>query len=101
MTELFESPTNPLLKLADIATALKDPSRLVGIHFFNPVAKMQLVEIIHAENTGAIWKALRRRSATLRMPSAVAVATVVILAASSAGDDPATFRGSARRRHRR
>ncbi|MGE5639256.1 MAG: 3-hydroxyacyl-CoA dehydrogenase NAD-binding domain-containing protein, partial [Clostridia bacterium] len=32
------------LKLADIATALKDPSRLVGIHFFNPVPLLQLVE---------------------------------------------------------
>jgi 3-hydroxyacyl-CoA dehydrogenase/enoyl-CoA hydratase/3-hydroxybutyryl-CoA epimerase len=25
---------------------LKDPSRLVGLHFFNPVAQMQLVEIV-------------------------------------------------------
>jgi 3-hydroxyacyl-CoA dehydrogenase/enoyl-CoA hydratase/3-hydroxybutyryl-CoA epimerase len=30
---------------------LADPSRLVGIHFFNPVAVMQLVEIVTAENT--------------------------------------------------
>ncbi|MDQ5849044.1 MAG: 3-hydroxyacyl-CoA dehydrogenase NAD-binding domain-containing protein, partial [Pseudomonadota bacterium] len=34
------------LKLADIATALKDPSRLVGIHFFNPVPLLQLVEVV-------------------------------------------------------
>jgi 3-hydroxyacyl-CoA dehydrogenase / enoyl-CoA hydratase / 3-hydroxybutyryl-CoA epimerase len=39
------------LKLADIATALKDPSRLVGIHFFNPVPQLQLVEIVSGENT--------------------------------------------------
>ena len=39
------------LKLADIATALKDPSRLVGIHFFNPVPQLQLVEIIKGEKT--------------------------------------------------
>jgi 3-hydroxyacyl-CoA dehydrogenase / enoyl-CoA hydratase / 3-hydroxybutyryl-CoA epimerase len=39
------------LKLADIATALQDPSRLVGIHFFNPVAQLQLVEIVSAEKT--------------------------------------------------
>ncbi|HSH06011.1 MAG TPA: 3-hydroxyacyl-CoA dehydrogenase NAD-binding domain-containing protein [Burkholderiales bacterium] len=41
------------LKLADIATALKDPTRLVGIHFFNPVPQMQLVEVVMGENTRA------------------------------------------------
>ncbi|MGH8674543.1 MAG: 3-hydroxyacyl-CoA dehydrogenase NAD-binding domain-containing protein [Burkholderiales bacterium] len=39
------------LKLADIATALKDPSRLVGIHFFNPVPLLQLVEIVSGSST--------------------------------------------------
>jgi 3-hydroxyacyl-CoA dehydrogenase/enoyl-CoA hydratase/3-hydroxybutyryl-CoA epimerase len=39
------------LKLADIATALKDPSRLVGIHFFNPVPVMQLVEVVQGSAT--------------------------------------------------
>jgi len=39
------------LKLADIATALKDPARLVGIHFFNPVPQLQLVEVIKGEKT--------------------------------------------------
>ena len=39
------------LKLADIATALKDPSRLVGIHFFNPVPQLQLVEVVFSSNT--------------------------------------------------
>ena len=39
------------LKLADIATALKDPSRLVGIHFFNPVPLLQLVEVVHGDRT--------------------------------------------------
>jgi 3-hydroxyacyl-CoA dehydrogenase/enoyl-CoA hydratase/3-hydroxybutyryl-CoA epimerase len=39
------------LKLADIATALKDPSRLVGIHFFNPVPLLQLVEIVSSQQT--------------------------------------------------
>jgi 3-hydroxyacyl-CoA dehydrogenase/enoyl-CoA hydratase/3-hydroxybutyryl-CoA epimerase len=34
------------LRVADIASALKDPSRLVGIHFFNPVPLLQLVEIV-------------------------------------------------------
>jgi 3-hydroxyacyl-CoA dehydrogenase/enoyl-CoA hydratase/3-hydroxybutyryl-CoA epimerase len=34
------------LKLADIAATFKNPSRLVGIHFFNPVAMMPLVEVV-------------------------------------------------------
>ena len=39
------------LRLADIATALKDPSRLVGIHFFNPVPLLQLVEVVSSSTT--------------------------------------------------
>ena len=39
------------LKLGDIATALKDPSRLVGIHFFNPVPLLQLVEVVQGTQT--------------------------------------------------
>ncbi len=39
------------LKLADIATVLKDPSRLVGIHFFNPVPQLQLVEVVSGKTT--------------------------------------------------
>jgi len=39
------------LKLADIAAVLKDPSRLVGIHFFNPVPQMMLVEVVSGERT--------------------------------------------------
>ncbi|MEK6243169.1 MAG: 3-hydroxyacyl-CoA dehydrogenase NAD-binding domain-containing protein [Pseudomonadota bacterium] len=39
------------LKLADIGANFKDPSRLVGIHFFNPVPQMMLVEVISSEKT--------------------------------------------------
>ena len=39
------------LKLADIAAKFRDPSRLVGIHFFNPVAMMPLVEVVAGDNT--------------------------------------------------
>jgi 3-hydroxyacyl-CoA dehydrogenase/enoyl-CoA hydratase/3-hydroxybutyryl-CoA epimerase len=39
------------LKLADIAANFAMPSRLVGIHFFNPVPQMQLVEVVSAGNT--------------------------------------------------
>ncbi len=34
------------IPLEEIATALKDPQRLIGLHFFNPVAKMPLVEVV-------------------------------------------------------
>ncbi len=34
------------IMIEDIAASLDDPSRLIGIHFFNPVAQMPLVEVI-------------------------------------------------------
>ncbi len=39
------------LKLADIGARFSRPSRLVGIHFFNPVPQLQLVEIVSGANT--------------------------------------------------
>jgi len=34
------------LPIEQIATALADPGRLIGVHFFNPVPKMPLVEVV-------------------------------------------------------
>ncbi|WP_455208077.1 3-hydroxyacyl-CoA dehydrogenase NAD-binding domain-containing protein [Kaarinaea lacus] len=39
------------IPLETLGEALADPGRLVGVHFFNPVAMMQLVEIVSAGNT--------------------------------------------------
>ena len=39
------------LKLADIAQAMRDPSRVVGLHFFNPVPQLPLVEVVEGEGT--------------------------------------------------
>jgi 3-hydroxyacyl-CoA dehydrogenase/enoyl-CoA hydratase/3-hydroxybutyryl-CoA epimerase len=39
------------IPLETISESLKNPQRLIGLHFFNPVAKMQLVEIVHGEGT--------------------------------------------------
>jgi len=39
------------IPLEDIAIALADPSRLIGLHFFNPVARMMLVEIVVGRDT--------------------------------------------------
>ncbi len=37
--------------LEEISSALKKPQRFVGLHFFNPVAKLPLVEVISGEQT--------------------------------------------------
>jgi 3-hydroxyacyl-CoA dehydrogenase/enoyl-CoA hydratase/3-hydroxybutyryl-CoA epimerase len=39
------------LRLEDIARRLSDPGRLVGLHFFNPVAQLPLVEVVRGEQT--------------------------------------------------
>ena len=39
------------IPLDELATGLDKPESLVGLHFFNPVAKMQLVEVVHHINT--------------------------------------------------
>jgi len=39
------------LKLEDLRGVLANPGRLVGIHFFNPVARMPLVEVVAADGT--------------------------------------------------
>jgi 3-hydroxyacyl-CoA dehydrogenase/enoyl-CoA hydratase/3-hydroxybutyryl-CoA epimerase len=61
------------IRLEDIGGALKHPERLVGIHFFNPVAKMQLVEVIHSESSSgeAVSAATRFVVDIDRLPAAV------------------------------
>jgi len=41
------------IPLAELASVLLRPQRLVGLHFFNPVAKMPLVEVVYDEMTDA------------------------------------------------
>ncbi|HYW75453.1 MAG TPA: 3-hydroxyacyl-CoA dehydrogenase NAD-binding domain-containing protein [Gammaproteobacteria bacterium] len=40
------------IPLETLATSLQSPSRLVGLHFFNPVTRMPLVEVVSSEHTG-------------------------------------------------
>src|SRR5204863_3880210 len=48
------------IPLQDLRTTLKSPERLVGIHFFNPVSRMQLVEVVsHDGNDAAVLAATR------------------------------------------
>ena len=49
-TALLATNTSAI-PLSEIAEPLQQPERLIGLHFFNPVAKMPLVEIIHDHHT--------------------------------------------------
>ena len=40
------------LSVTEIAAATRRPERVLGMHFFNPVPKMKLVEIVRALDTG-------------------------------------------------
>jgi 3-hydroxyacyl-CoA dehydrogenase/enoyl-CoA hydratase/3-hydroxybutyryl-CoA epimerase len=54
------------IRLEDLAEGLADPGRLVGLHFFNPVAQMPLVEVIETAATGP-----QSRSAALAFARAI------------------------------
>lgn len=49
---IFATNTSSIT-LESLCTGLADPGRLVGIHFFNPVAQMQLIEIVQGAATRA------------------------------------------------
>ena len=56
---IFASNTSTL-PISELAKASKQPDQFIGIHFFSPVEKMLLVEIIRGHKTGdrAVAKAL-------------------------------------------
>ncbi|HEX8784283.1 MAG TPA: 3-hydroxyacyl-CoA dehydrogenase NAD-binding domain-containing protein, partial [Steroidobacteraceae bacterium] len=49
-TALLATNTSSIM-LEPLASKLAQPERLVGLHFFNPVAQMPLIEVVHAERT--------------------------------------------------
>jgi 3-hydroxyacyl-CoA dehydrogenase/enoyl-CoA hydratase/3-hydroxybutyryl-CoA epimerase len=49
------------IKIETLCEKLRDPSRLVGIHFFNPVAQLPLVEIVQGPRNR---KSCRTRSSS-------------------------------------
>src|SRR6185312_7668989 len=48
---VFGSNTSTL-PISSLAETAKDPAKFIGIHFFSPVERMMLVEIIVGKNTG-------------------------------------------------
>ena len=48
---MFGSNTSTL-PITSLAESAKDPAKFIGIHFFSPVERMMLVEIIIGKKTG-------------------------------------------------
>ncbi|WP_370942734.1 3-hydroxyacyl-CoA dehydrogenase NAD-binding domain-containing protein [Amycolatopsis sp. cg5] len=69
------------LSITAMASGLKHPERVVGFHFFNPVAVMPLLEIVRAEKTDdatlatafAVGKSLKKSSVLVKDASAFVV----------------------------
>jgi 3-hydroxyacyl-CoA dehydrogenase/enoyl-CoA hydratase/3-hydroxybutyryl-CoA epimerase len=70
-TAVLATNTSSLM-LEPLAARLARPERLVGLHFFNPVAQMQLIEIVQATSTAAevaqVATAFARRLDKLPVP---------------------------------
>ncbi len=70
---IFASNTSSL-SISEIARVAKQPARVVGMHFFNPVHLMRLVEIVVGEQTGeatvaavrAVGQRMRKEPITVR-----------------------------------
>lgn len=50
-TETILASNTSALSISEIATATQHPERVIGIHFFNPVHRMQLVEVVVGKQT--------------------------------------------------
>jgi 3-hydroxyacyl-CoA dehydrogenase/enoyl-CoA hydratase/3-hydroxybutyryl-CoA epimerase len=51
-TAILATNTSSIM-IENLCDALQDPTRLVGIHFFNPVSQLPLVEIVRGSRTAA------------------------------------------------
>ena len=49
--EVIFGTNTSALPITEMASVLKDPGRMIGLHFFNPAHRMQLLEIICAKQT--------------------------------------------------
>src|SRR5262249_5453841 len=51
--EAIVATNTSALSITEMAGSLKNPSRVAGMHFFNPVHKMKLIEIVRALESSA------------------------------------------------
>lgn len=51
-TDTIFATNTSSIAVADIASAIYNPQRVIGMHFFNPAPIMKLVEVIKTEQTG-------------------------------------------------
>ena len=72
------------LSVAEIGAKLAHPERLVGFHFFNPVAVMPLIEVVRVASTSD--EALATAMATAKKLGKTAVITAAATSASTLGD---------------
>jgi 3-hydroxyacyl-CoA dehydrogenase/enoyl-CoA hydratase/carnithine racemase len=49
--EVIFGTNTSALPITEMASVLKDPARMIGLHFFNPAHRMQLLEVICAAQT--------------------------------------------------
>lgn len=61
------------LSITELSEAVPYPERVVGIHYFNPVSRMQLVEVVAGRNTSpvALDRAVRYVQAIAKLPVVV------------------------------
>ncbi len=52
-TDAILATNTSAIPLEELSSVLERPTRLIGLHFFNPVAKMPLVEVVHDQTTDA------------------------------------------------
>jgi len=52
--EVIFATNTSALPIMEMASVLKDPGRMIGLHFFNPAERMQLLEIICGKETSDV-----------------------------------------------